>query len=142
MGVLSFFASIRGGFRAVDFSGTGDGPWATAHAIVDKNGNDLLVGADGSLTVGGGFSYNHIAANGTVNVKASPGTLHGLTINTKGATGNIATVYDSLAGSGAVIAIIDTTANVGQVILDVAFTIGLTVVVGTGTAADITVAYK
>ena len=56
---------------------------------------------------------------------------------------NTATVYDNTAGSGTKIATIDTTlGRAVALILDVAFATGLTVVTATGTAADLTVAYR
>jgi len=68
--------------------------------------------------------------------------LHAITINTKGASANTATVYDNTAGSGTKIATIDTTASVGTLRFDAAFSTGLTIVTATGTAADITVLYR
>jgi hypothetical protein len=90
----------------------------------------------------GSCKYNHISTNATTVVKSGAGVVHSITINTKGASANIATVYDNTAGSGTVIAIIDTTGNVGTIILDVGFYTGLTVVTATGTSADITVSYR
>lgn len=90
----------------------------------------------------GSCIYKHIATNTTTVVKSGAGVVHSITINTKGATANIATVYDNTAGSGTVIAIIDTTGNVGTITLDVGFYTGLTIVTATGTAADITVSYR
>lgn len=90
----------------------------------------------------GGYSYANIATNATTVVKAGAGTLHSITINTKGASSNTATIYDNTAGSGTKIATIDTTAAQTTLVLDVAFATGLTIVTATGTAGDLTVAYK
>jgi hypothetical protein len=87
------------------------------------------------------YSYSHQNANGTTTVKSGQGVLHAITINTKGATGNTATIYDNTAASGTIVAVIDTTSQIQTLTLDVAFNTGLTVVLATGTAADITVSY-
>lgn len=83
----------------------------------------------------------HITTNATTTVKTGQGMLHSITINTKGASANVATVYDNTAGSGTVLAVIDTTSGVQTLFYDVVFQTGLTVVTATGTAADLTVAY-
>lgn len=86
-------------------------------------------------------SYTHLAANGTTTIKSGSGQLKSITVNTKGASSNVATVYDNTAGSGTVIAVLDTTAGVGTLNYDVAFGTGLTVALATGTSADITVSW-
>jgi hypothetical protein len=87
-------------------------------------------------------NYARINSNTTTTLKSGKGVLHGVTIGVKGATSNTATLYDNTAGSGTVIAVIDTTSNVATLLYDVAFSTGLTVVTATGTAADLTVAYR
>lgn len=82
-----------------------------------------------------------IAANGTTTLKSGAGQLCSITVNTKGATGNTITIYDNTAGSGTVLAVIDTTVQPGTFFYDVAFATGLTVVVANGTAADFTVSF-
>jgi hypothetical protein len=94
-----------------------------------------------ALTPTGALSYTHLNANGTTVVKSGAGWLHTLTINIKGASGNTVTVYDNTAGSGTVIAVIDPTQNLVTLTFDAAFTVGLTVVIATGTAADITLSW-
>lgn len=89
------------------------------------------------------YSFSNIAANGTTTVKSEPGVLHTITINTKGVASNTCTVYDNTAASGTKIATIDTTgANMGAIFYDAQFKKGLTVVLATGTSADITVTYQ
>lgn len=89
-----------------------------------------------------GFNFLNLAANATTNaIKSGAGMLHSITINTKGASSNICTVYDALTATGTKIATIDTTANVGTLVFDLKFSTGLTIVIATGTAADITVNY-
>lgn len=86
--------------------------------------------------------YANLAANATTVIQAGAGRLHSVLINTIGATGNVCTIYDNTAGSGTKIATIDTTiAAAPPRIYDVEFKTGLTVVIGTGTAADITVTW-
>lgn len=88
------------------------------------------------------FAYAHISTNATTTVKSGNGTLHAITVNTKGASANVATIYDSLTATGQVIGIIDTTAGPAALPYDLAFSIGLTIVTATGTAADLTVTFK
>ncbi len=83
--------------------------------------------------------YTNIATNTTTTIYSGRGVLVGLTINTKGASSNTATIYDNTAGSGTKIAIIDTTSAQGTLAYFVEFNTGLTIVTATGTAADITV---
>lgn len=87
------------------------------------------------------FGYSHLNANGTTTIKSSSGVLHTVSINTKGATANTVTLYDNTAGSGTVIAVVDTTLGIQTLFFDVVFQTGLTAVVATGTAADLTIAY-
>lgn len=101
----------------------------------------MLVSTTGRQDVFQRNSFANLAANATTTIKSGAGTLHSITINTKGAAANVATVYDNTAGSGTKIATLDTTAGPAVFVYDVAFATGLTVVLGTGTAADLTVAY-
>lgn len=88
------------------------------------------------------FAYSNLKANATTTVKSGSGLLHGITINDAGAASNTCTVYDNTAGSGTTIATIDTVELNGRTLIyDVRFATGLTIVLATGTAADITVAY-
>ena len=86
-----------------------------------------------------GSGYRHIAANGTLLCKSGAGVLRRIVINKKGTGANTLTVYDSLTGSGTIVAVIDTTINPGVWEFGLAFTTGLTVVLATATAADLTV---
>lgn len=88
------------------------------------------------------YVHSNLAANATTTLKATPGILHSIVINKIGASSNIVTVYDNTTGTGTVIATIDSTIAAAPTrIFDVQFTTGLTIVIGTGTAADITVSY-
>lgn len=86
--------------------------------------------------------YARISTNATTAVKSGAGELHSICINTKGATANTATVYDNTAGSGTIIAVVDTTSNVGCLTYNLGFATGLTIVTATGTAPDMTVTYR
>lgn len=88
-----------------------------------------------------GYTYTNLAANATTVIRTGKGVLHSITINKKGASANVCTVYDNTAGSGTKIATIDTTVDYGTLLYDVQFDTGLAVVIGTGTAADITVSW-
>ena len=84
----------------------------------------------------------HIAANSAGDViKTGRWQLGEVTINTKGATSNILTLYDGLTTGGTVIGIIDTTVAVGTFLYDVRFETGLFYVLACGTAADLTIGY-
>ncbi len=87
------------------------------------------------------FNYTNLAANATTVIRTGPGILHNININTKGASANVITVYDNTAASGTKIATIDSTVAYGPLNFDVTFLTGLTIVIGTGTAADITVSW-
>lgn len=95
---------------------------------------------DTSVMAPGNFA--RIAANGTTIIKTGAGVLVGLTINTAGAAANTLTLYDNTAGSGTVIALINTVSGVESLLYNVIFGTGLTAVLATGTAADITFSYR
>lgn len=86
--------------------------------------------------------YQHLNSNATTTIKTGAGSVHLITINTKGASSNILTLYDNTTAAGQVIAVLDTTQAVATLIYDVTFINGLTVVQSAGTAADITVAWR
>jgi hypothetical protein len=95
-----------------------------------------------AFTPTGALNYSHQNALGTTTVKSGSGLLHSLTINTKGATSNIATLYDNTSGSGTVIAVVDLTSQIQTLLFDVGFNTGLTVVISGGTNGDITISYQ
>lgn len=91
----------------------------------------------------GGFTYTHLAANASTVVRSSGGILYAVTINTKGASSNVLTIYDNgTTCSGTVIAAVDTTSNIGTLTYNVATKNGICVTLGTGTSADVTVAWQ
>lgn len=87
-------------------------------------------------------SYANITTTGTTTIKSGAGILRRLVINTKGSASNTFTIYDSLTGSGTVIATIDTVNSVSSYFeYGLAFT-ALTIVSATGTSANATVIYE
>ena len=89
------------------------------------------------------FAHSKLAATATTTVKSGSGILHAIVINKAGASSNTCTVYDNTAGSGTKIGAIDTVELNGRTLTyDVRFATGLTVVLATGTPADITVCYS
>lgn len=90
-----------------------------------------------------GYSRSHISTATTTTVKSGAGVLHSIVINTKGTVASTITVYDNTAGSGTVIAVIDSLTPIGALYLyDVLFTTGLTLVTTGTVAPDVTVAYR
>ena len=117
------------------------------HGKVGVNALDPLISGEDQtndlIKVENRYSHKNLAANATTTVKSTPGFLHSLVINKIGATANTITIYDNTAGSGTVIATIDSTiASAPTRLYDVQFTTGLTVVIASGTAADITLSYR
>ena len=93
--------------------------------------------------VPGNNSFLHANANTAgAAVKTGAGTFHGVTINTKGATSNLLTIYDGISTGGTVIAVIDTTSTPGLWEFDVQFLVGLFYVLAAGTPADITFSFQ
>jgi len=91
--------------------------------------------------------YARLTANSATPVViagAGQGTLITVNVNSKGAAGNICTIYDDITNtSGHEMAIIDTTVPTAGLVYDAAFTRGLCAVLNGGaTAADITVTFK
>lgn len=87
-------------------------------------------------------TFKALSANATTLVKTGAGVLHAIVVNTKGASSNTVTFYDGLTASGTKIGAIDSTVSPGAFVYHVPFVTGLTVVIATGTAADVTVCYE
>lgn len=89
-----------------------------------------------------GYKYASITTTATTVVKAGPGFLHG--IDFTAAANGVITIYDNTAGSGTVIRTITSpatlTANEVNKILNLNFTVGLTIVTATA-AQNIVVTY-
>jgi hypothetical protein len=89
-------------------------------------------------------NYAHIAANATVPICNHSCTLINVTINNLGTTGNTVTLYDTASGTatGNIIAVIGTTATIGVINFQCSCLLGLTAVMGTGVAGDITIVFS
>lgn len=83
------------------------------------------------------YNYAHLNANGATTLAPGQVALHSVTINTKGTAANTLTLSDGAN----VIAVIDTTANVGFLLFDVQCRAGLTAALATGTPADVTITF-
>lgn len=96
----------------------------------------------GLFTLPGGFSYSHITTATTTTAKSGTGSVHTICINSLGTVASLVTVYDNTAGSGTVIAVINSLALLGCQTYDVAFATGLTLVTTGTVAPDVTVSYR
>lgn len=87
------------------------------------------------------YAYLNITTDVTTVVKANPGVLHTVCVNTPVATETIQ-LYDNTAGSGTKMGLITEYASLpGCYLFDVRFFTGLTIVTGVA-AGDITVSYQ
>lgn len=86
--------------------------------------------------------FRRLNANGTTTLETGGGKLHSVSICVAGASSNTLTLYDNTAASGTVIANINTTAALGTFIFDAGFGTGLTAILATGTAADVTITWE
>ncbi len=102
-----------------------------------------LTGSAGGLLTGTmGNSACHISTATTTTCKSGAGTLHTLSVNNLGTVASTTTVYDNTAGSGTVLAVINTLAGQTSYVYDIAFATGLTLVTTGTVAPDITVSYR
>lgn len=121
-----------------NFNGT---TWDRARSIVGA----VAAGSAGTGTVAveeTGRTFCHISTATTTTCKSGAGYLHTLTVNGLGTVASTTTVYDNTAGSGTVIAVINTLAGQESYMYDVAFATGLTLVTTGTVAPDITVSYR
>jgi len=110
---------------------TNTGNTATSVASIDTKTTDLVTNTNA-------LSYNNITTSTTTVVKNAPGVVGKITVNTAGGAGTII-LYDNTAGSGVIIATLDSTV-IGSFEYNVNATIGITVV--TTGAPDVTVTYR
>lgn len=121
------------------------GRYAAANS--DDNGN--LWVTSGTLTSGENQTSNrimvevfctaaYISTATTTVVKTGAGFLHSITVE-GGTTGTII-IYDNTAASGTIIASFDSTVALATYILDVAFSVGCTII--TSAATKITVSFR
>jgi hypothetical protein len=130
---MSDFLRNSGGGVVEKFKDMGDGSWA------------LVVAMAGGFVAVPGWSSQHVTGAGATYaaIKTGAGTLHSVSINKLSVGGTGLTLYDSLTGTGTVLAVIDTTAALTTLLYDLAFSTGLTAVQNDGgtTHADVTIAY-
>lgn len=94
-----------------------------------------------------GLKAARIAANATHDNIVAAGHkafLHTITVNKVGASSNIITIYNGASASGNIVAVIDTVnaGTLGTRIYDCELSDGLSAVMGTGTAGDVTITFK
>lgn len=89
-----------------------------------------------------GNSLCHIATAATTTCKTGAGMIHTLTVNSLGTVASLTKIYDNTAGSGTVVASINTLAGQTTYLYDISFSTGLTVVTTGTVAPDITVSYR
>ena len=87
-----------------------------------------------------GNSYTHITTATTTVIKAAPGVLERIVVNTVGA-GSAATIYDNATGTTTVIGVA-TTAIQTSLTYNINCSAGITIVTAGGTPADITVVWR
>lgn len=141
-GVLNPVTIIANGVPVSDSN-----PLPTASgASGDVNISDIggqAVGQSNPLFVSQpGFSFRNISTATTTTVKSGAGVLHLVNVNSKGTIASVVTVYDNTAGSGTIIAIIDSLNLAGPNFYDIAFATGCTLVTTGTVAPNITVAYR
>lgn len=134
-GPVNMIDSPSGNRLDIDASGNAKATLGTTLACEDVANNICKVEMR--------FSYTNIATNATTVVKSAPGHLHCVIVNKYGGE-STATVYDNSAGSGTLIATIDTSAAgpPGPFCYDGTTGVGLTVVTAGTVAANITVASR
>ncbi len=108
---------------------------ASTPVVLSSNHSDISVKNKSS-------SFSNITTTGTTTIKSGAGIFRRLVINTKGGSSNTFTIYDNTAGSGTVIATVDTVNSTGSLEYGLAFSTGLTIVSASGTSANATVIYE
>jgi hypothetical protein len=114
-------------------------PWAAASAIF----RPVALPIQGTVTIAG-YNYTHITADATTLVKAGPGILHAIVINTHGVSATIE--FDDALTHTNPMGIITLPSTITSAIpisleYDVQFSTGLSITTGTATV-DITVIWK
>src|SRR6516164_2316582 len=90
-----------------------------------------------------GYNPTHLNTVGTTTIKSGAGFLHLIAINQTGQGSSTCTVFDSLSGSGTVLAVLNTLSQITSILYDITFSTGLTVVVtGTTQPPDLTVSWR
>lgn len=123
-------------------AGTAGTPSAQVVSIQGETGMTPVQTSPAAAATGG-YSFSHISTSTTTTVKSGAGTLHTININSLGTVASTITVFDNTAGSGTVIAVLNSlTIGQGCYTFDVAFATGLTLVTTGTVAPDVTVSYK
>lgn len=100
-----------------------------------------MAGVSLQASPSGGWSFINISTASTTTIKSGAGTFHLACVNSLGTVSSTATFYNNTAGSGTVIAIINTLALSGSFTYDIAFTTGLTLVLTGTVSPNVTVAW-
>lgn len=88
------------------------------------------------------YNYRRLNANATTTLQTGGGVVHSVTVGVAGASANTITLYDNTAASGTVIFNASTVVTLPCTwVLDAGFGTGLTCIIQTGTAADVTITY-
>ncbi len=127
---------------ALRVSGLSGGSLVAGTALIGKVGIDQTTNGTTNAVSSTGFSFLNVAGAATTVVKSGAGQLHLINVNTLGTVASTLTVYDNTAGSGTIIAIIDSLTLPGPNLFDINFTTGCTVVSTTTAALNFTVAYR
>ena len=79
----------------------------------------------------------HVSTISTKTLKSGKGTIKSICVNIKSTGGSVCNVYDSLSVTGTPILTLNTDTDFGELVCNKAFSIGLTVDIVGGTAADL-----
>lgn len=145
------YGKLRISATDLDVSGIGDttdssvsDPAASATLVsATKGTNELLAETNDLLAAG--WSVKVIEANGTeAAIVNGPGTFFGVMLGTAGASSNTLDVYDSLTGSGTKLMPTINTVSLplGMHAMQARFSVGLSAVLATGTAAKLVLFYR
>jgi len=115
---------------------------AAGSNIIGRVGIDQTTNGTTNAVALTGYSFTNVSTATTTVVKSGAGVLHAVIVNSLGTIASTLTVYDNTAGSGTVIAIINSLTLYGTFQYDINFATGCTVV-STGTVApNFTVSYR
>lgn len=89
-----------------------------------------------------GWTPRNLAAAATTLVDTGAGVLHAVTVNSKGTVASTVSIYDGLTAAGTLLAVIDSLNQVGTFGFDIAYSVGLCIVITGTVAPNITVAYR
>ena len=84
----------------------------------------------------------HMSSISTKTLKAGSGTLKSICVNIKSTGGSVVNVYDALSVTGTPIVTVNTDTNLGELVYNKSFSVGLTVDIVGGTPADLLVVFN